>query len=220
MPGGGWKAQMPGVPTERFRIAMNGSAMTTGKLTQWTSMSWSATSRKLFSREQPPVVATFGPDGMTGHLDHIAIGGPRMRRFTSARQVPGPGLRRLGHGAVRASTFERWNAKRGRRGLQTWDPTLQYHPQPVPDEDIDLEVDTRMVASRIVAGLQEHRSQRHVLINPGRDVRSWERAVDREPSTISWPSAGTRCTAADGPILKGFERHRHGSPGGSKDHSK
>ena len=144
--------------------------------------------KEILLDERPQVVATFGPDGITGHRDHIAIGRATDAAFHMARQVPGPGLRRLVHGAVRASTFERWNAERGRRGLQTWDPALEYHLRPVPDEAIDIEVDTRTVASRIVAGLQEHRSQRHVLIDPGRDTHSWERSVGKEPSIIAWPA--------------------------------
>lgn len=138
--------------------------------------------------ERPQVVATFGPDGITGHRDHIAIGRATDQAFHLARQVPGPGLRRLVHGAIRTSTFERWNAARCRKGLQSWDPALEYHLRPVPDEAIDIEVDTHTVAARIVAGLQEHRSQRHVLIDAGRDARSWARAVGKEPSVIAWPA--------------------------------
>jgi hypothetical protein len=56
----------------------------------------------------------------------------------------------------------------------------------VPDDEIGLIVDTRAVADRIVAGLQEHRSQLHVM-SPG-DTDRWKRIVGRECSVIAWPS--------------------------------
>lgn len=138
--------------------------------------------------ERPQVVATFGPDGITGHRDHIAIGRATDEAFLRARQVPGPGLRRLVHGAVRASVFERWNTARRRAGGEAWDPSREYHLRPVPDDAIDIEVDTSAVRSRIVAGLLEHRSQREVLIEPGASVRRWERVVSREPAVMAWPA--------------------------------
>ena len=147
-------------------------------------------------QERPQVVATFGPDGITGHRDHIMIGRATDEAFHRARQVPGPGLQRLVHGAIRASTFERWNRARQRMGLEVWDPSREYHVRPVPDEAIDIEVDTSAVCSRIVAGALEHRSQRDVLIDPGATVSQWERVVSREPAVMAWPPR-----AAGQPVL-------------------
>jgi LmbE family N-acetylglucosaminyl deacetylase len=137
--------------------------------------------------ERPQVVATFGPDGITGHRDHIAVGRATDEAFHRARQTPGPGFRRLVHGAMRASTFERWNLRRQRQGLAPWDPTVEYHLRPVPDEWIDIEVDTRQVAHRVVAGLLEHKSQRDVLVDPGMDERRWARMASRESTVMAWP---------------------------------
>lgn len=138
-------------------------------------------------QERPQVVATFGPDGITGHRDHIAIGRATDEAFRRAREVPGPGLRRLVHGAIRASTIDRWNAARRRKGVAAWDPNTEYHLRPVPDAAIGIEVDTSSVRARVVAGLLEHRSQRDVLIEAGSSVRRWERVVSREPSVLAWP---------------------------------
>lgn len=137
--------------------------------------------------ERPQVVVTFGPDGITGHRDHIAVGRATDEAFTLARKVPGPGLKRLVHGALRTSTFERWNRTRKLNGMEPWDPAREYHLRPVPDEWIDVDVDTRQVAHRIVAGLMEHKSQRHVLVDPGVDELRWARIVSRESSIIVWP---------------------------------
>lgn len=152
--------------------------------------------RGILEEERPQVVATFGPDGVTGHRDHIVIGRAADAAFHLARRVPGPGLRRLVHGAIRASVFERWNTGRKRAGVPPWDPTREYHLRPVPDEQIGIEVDTSAVCSRVVAGLLEHRSQREVLMEPGTSVRRWERMVSREPSVIAWPPR-----AAGAPVL-------------------
>ena len=142
---------------------------------------------QILAEERPQIVATFGPDGITGHRDHIAIGRATDAAFESARAIPGPGLRRLVHGAMRASVYQRWNAARVRDGLTAWNPLLEFHLRPVPDEMIGIEVDTSIVAHRILAGLREHRSQRDVLMDPGRDEAAWLRALGREPSVLAWP---------------------------------
>lgn len=142
---------------------------------------------EILVQERPQIVATFGPDGITGHRDHIAIGQATDTAFESARAVPGSGLRRLVHGAIRASVFQRWNAARVRDGLTAWNPLLEYDLRPVPDDMIGIEVDTSTVAFRIVAGLREHRSQRDVLVDPGRDDAAWVRTVSREPSVLIFP---------------------------------
>lgn len=152
---------------------------------------------EIFLQERPQVVVTFGPDGITGHRDHIAVGRATDEAFKRARQVPGPGLRRLVHGALRLSTFERWNRRRRISGMDPWDPAREYHLHPVPDEEIDIDVDTRQVAHRIVAGLMEHKSQRHVLVDPGVDELRWAKIVSREASVIAWPP-----WPADQPLLR------------------
>lgn len=141
----------------------------------------------ILAQERPQVVATFGPDGITGHRDHIAVGKATDEAFARARATPGPGLRRLVHGALRASTFERWNLRRQQEGLAPWDPAVEYHLRPVPDEWIDIEVDTSTVADRIVAGLLQHKSQRDVLVGPNMDERRWARMASRESSVLAWP---------------------------------
>ena len=145
----------------------------------------------ILAQERPDVVCTFGPDGITGHPDHIAVGAATDAAFMNLRTGGGPGLKRLLHGAVRRSTWERWNRSRVRRGLEPWDEDKVYDIHPVPDELIGMEVDVGSVAHRIVAGLMEHRTQRHVL-SPGvppdaNDDAGWARTVSVEPLVIAWP---------------------------------
>ncbi|MBP2217205.1 PIG-L deacetylase family protein [Arthrobacter sp. CAN_C5] len=150
----------------------------------------------LLQQERPDVVATFGPDGITGHPDHIVAGRATDEAFHRVRADGGAVLRRLLHGALKASTFERWNAARVRTGRDAWDPNRVYHLRGVPDEMVAVEVDTSPVADRIVAGLSQHRSQLHVITDHTRSAADWQRTVGRECFVMAWPPRN-----ADDPLL-------------------
>jgi N-acetyl-1-D-myo-inositol-2-amino-2-deoxy-alpha-D-glucopyranoside deacetylase len=134
----------------------------------------------ILAQEEPAVVATFGSDGIFGHPDHIAIGAATDDAF--ARTCP---KARLVHGAVPESVFQRWNAQRKAMGLATFDPARTYHMRGVPDETIDITIDTSSVAKRVVAGLLEHRSQHHVIFDLPIDPERWEKVVVREWWTLA-----------------------------------
>ncbi len=148
----------------------------------------------VLAEERPDVVATFGPDGITGHPDHVRIGAATDAAFHRCRAESGPGLRRLVHGAMPESVFVRWNDARARRQLPTWDPDAVYHLRGVPDDVIGITVDVSSVSARIVAGLREHRSQQHVIVADGVTDEEWARSASREHLVIAWPEwrAGTR----------------------------
>jgi hypothetical protein len=93
-------------------------------------------------------------------------------------------MHRLLHGAMPQSVWDRWNATRARVGLAVWDPQAVYHLRGVPDAEIGLTVDTSSVAMRIVQGLKEHRSQRHVIANPDATDEQWARSVMREHCVV------------------------------------
>ncbi|MFC7494311.1 MULTISPECIES: PIG-L deacetylase family protein [unclassified Nocardioides] len=142
---------------------------------------------RVLDEEEPAVVVTFGPDGIFGHPDHIAIGAATDAAFALLRSATGPGFRRLAHGAVPQSVFERWNRQRAELGLFTFDPTRTYHMRGIPDEDIAITVDCRRAVSRIVAGLREHKSQLHVMSDDPTNTAQWERRVGREWYALAWP---------------------------------
>ena len=151
---------------------------------------------QILEEEDPAVVVTFGPDGIFGHPDHIAIGAATDEAFARLRSEDRSGFQRLAHGAVPQSVFERWNRQRAELGLYTFDPTQMYHMRGIPDEQIGISVDCREAASRIVAGLREHKSQLHVMSDDPTNAAQWERRVGREWYAIAWPE-GER----DAPIL-------------------
>lgn len=137
--------------------------------------------------EDPAVVVTFGPDGIFGHPDHIAIGAATDAAFARLQSEERSGFQRLAHGAVPQAVFERWNRQRAELGLFTFDPTQTYHMRGVPDDQIRITVDCRAFRSRIVAGLREHKSQLHVMSDDPTNTEQWERRVGREWYRIAWP---------------------------------
>jgi LmbE family N-acetylglucosaminyl deacetylase len=143
--------------------------------------------RDLLDEERPDVVATFGPDGVTGHPDHIAIGRATDAAFLALAQDGGPGLRRLLHWALKESTWLRINAARTASGLPPWDPAQVYHFRGIPDRLVDMRVDTRRVAERVVAGLAEHRSQRLSLFEHPLARTAWLSAASHEYFVQAWP---------------------------------
>lgn len=114
---------------------------------------------EVLQQERPEVVITFGPDGISGHPDHIAVGQATDRAYARLTRDSGPGLRRLLHMALPQSGFDDMNAHRVRSGFEPLDPTRPYWPRGVPDDDIDVTVDLRAVWPRTRAAMQAHRSQ-------------------------------------------------------------
>ena len=145
---------------------------------------------RILDEEDPAVVVTFGPDGIFGHPDHIAIGAAADEAFARLRSEHRSGFQRLAHGAVPQTVFERWNQQRAQLGLTTFDPTQTYHMRGIADEQIRITVDCRAVTGRIVAGLREHRSQLHVMSDDPTNTDQWERRVRREWYAIAWPEHG------------------------------
>jgi LmbE family N-acetylglucosaminyl deacetylase len=137
--------------------------------------------------ESPDVVATFGPEGITGHPDHIAVGAATDAAFARLAAAGSPGFRRLLHRALPQSVFDRWQQQRSALGLPVFDPTQTYHGRAVPDEEIGMEVDCRSVSGQVVAGILAHRSQLHVMADQPVNEERLRRIVSREWSIVAWP---------------------------------
>ncbi|MEA2460659.1 MAG: hypothetical protein QOH90_836 [Actinomycetota bacterium] len=147
---------------------------------------------QILAEERPDVVATFGPDGITGHPDHIAIGRATTEAFHQVAGDGGPGLRRLVYGVIRQSMIDRWNRKRVADGLEPWDPETVYHLRGVPDEDIDISIDTSGVAPRVRAAMREHRTQWADMNPPGVSEEVLLKNISRETQVIAWPPRESR----------------------------
>jgi LmbE family N-acetylglucosaminyl deacetylase len=137
--------------------------------------------------ERPDVVATFGPDGITGHPDHIRIGEAATEAFLRFAGDGGPGFRRLVYGGIRQSVIDRWNQRRVEAGLTAWDPNTVYHLRGVPDERIDIDIDTGQVAPLVRRAMLEHRTQWNDMNNPESTEEQRLKSVSRETEVIAWP---------------------------------
>ena len=62
--------------------------------------------------------------------------------------------------------IDRWNHRRVQAGLSAWDPDTVYHLRGVPDEPIDIDIDTSAVAPLVRRAMQEHRTQWNDMNNP------------------------------------------------------
>jgi LmbE family N-acetylglucosaminyl deacetylase len=140
----------------------------------------------VLAEERPDVVLTFGPDGITGHPDHIAVGAATSAAFMRLAGGSGPGLRRLLHAAWKQSALDRLNERRAGRGLTPFDPTVVYNPRGVPDEDIACTTDQREVVPLIAAAFAMHRSQWSPFWSD-LDERGWISMAGESHLVQAWP---------------------------------
>ena len=139
--------------------------------------------------ERPDAVITFGPDGITGHPDHIATGKAATEAFHRVRErSPGGGFSRLLHQAIPRSMLDEWNRRLVAAGKDPMDPTQLYQPRGVPDEEVGVLIDCTPVVDRKLAALEEHRTQAGDM----EDMQEEERrmALAAESHVIAWPERG------------------------------
>jgi LmbE family N-acetylglucosaminyl deacetylase len=107
--------------------------------------------RRLVRQIRPDTILTFGPDGMTGHPDHVAVG-RWVRRAWAAE-----GQHAMLLQATLTHTFhERWGQLSAAHGI--WMPGAE--PPAVPDTSVALLVTaTDAVSHRKLAALLAHASQ-------------------------------------------------------------
>ena len=100
---------------------------------------------------RPDTILTFGPDGMTGHPDHIAVSGWVTRAWLATGQRG-----RLLHATLTESFHQRWGALSAESGL--WMPGAT--PPSVPDDSVALHLSVSgRRADRKLAALRAHASQ-------------------------------------------------------------
>ena len=139
----------------------------------------------ILREERPDVVTTFGPDGLTGHPDHIAVGEATAEAFHRVRAEEVDGFQRLIRVAIPQSMLDTWNEQLVGSGREPMDPTQLYQPRGVPDDMIGLQVDTSGVAARVVEALREHRTQADDIREMSDDEQL--QMMSREQGVIAWP---------------------------------
>ncbi len=139
----------------------------------------------ILREERPDVVITFGPEGVTAHPDHIAVGKAASEAFDRLRGEGLDGFRRLVHIAIPTSLIDRWNEQRVASGEEPIDPTQLYQPRGVPDETLGIRIDTSTVAPRVVEALHEHRTQASDIQESSEEDQL--QMMSREHGVIAWP---------------------------------
>lgn len=132
----------------------------------------------------PDVVITFGPEGVTGHADHVAVGAAATETFHAMRAEGADGFRRLLHGSLMRSQLDRFNELLRARGLQAIDETAPFQPRAIADERFGIVVDGSAVYERKLAALREHRTQAELEEVP---MELWPAMLATEAFVIAWP---------------------------------
>jgi LmbE family N-acetylglucosaminyl deacetylase len=138
----------------------------------------------ILQEARPDVVVTFGPEGITGHPDHIAVGAAGTAAFHAARAAGAGGFRRLLYCCVARSTIDRFNELLRERGLPPIDPTQPFQPRGVPDEAVGMMVDCSDVYDRKLEALRRHRTQAELEDVP---FELWRELLGTESFVIAYP---------------------------------
>jgi len=146
--------------------------------------------RDLLEETAPEVIVTFGPDGITGHEDHVAIGAVATEAFQATRtSSSGRAFSRLLHNVVPQSSLDRLNELFRERGLEPMDPTQPFMPRGVPDRTIGVRVDCSRVYERKLEAIRCHKTQAELEDVP---YDLWPQMLSTESFTVAWPERRPR----------------------------
>jgi LmbE family N-acetylglucosaminyl deacetylase len=146
--------------------------------------------RDLLEETAPEVVVTFGPEGITGHEDHVAIGAVATEAFQATRaSSSGQAFWRLLHNVVPQSSLDRLNVLFRERGLEPMDPTQPFMPRGVPDRTIGVRVDCSSVYERKLEAIRCHKTQAELEDVP---YDLWPEMLSTESFTVAWPERRPR----------------------------
>ncbi|HET7928877.1 MAG TPA: PIG-L family deacetylase [Actinomycetota bacterium] len=144
----------------------------------------------LLEEVAPEVVVTFGPDGITGHDDHVAIGSIATEAFGAVRTSSGgAAFSRLLHSAIAESSLDRLNRLLRERGLEPMDPAQPFMPRGVPDAAIGARVDASRVYERKLEAIRCHRTQAELEDVP---FDLWPEMLSIEAFVVAWPERRPR----------------------------
>jgi LmbE family N-acetylglucosaminyl deacetylase len=137
----------------------------------------------------PQVVVTFGPEGVTGHEDHIAIGAAATEAFHRVRADPPAGaFGRLCYTALPQRVVDGYREYLRSIGEDPGPPDAPFAPRGVPDEAIGIVVDAMDVVDRKILAMREHRTQADELESMGEEMLP--AAFGVESFVIAWPERG------------------------------
>jgi LmbE family N-acetylglucosaminyl deacetylase len=114
---------------------------------------------RFLEREQPDVVVTMEPGGVTAHPDHMAVSAATQAAF--AAYVAGPRERqpRFYYWGVPKSLLDRFRELGRLSGYELADEDDPFGPRGTADDQFTCQVDTSPVAEAMWRSLREHRTQ-------------------------------------------------------------
>jgi LmbE family N-acetylglucosaminyl deacetylase len=143
-----------------------------------------ATYLAILQPARPEVVITFGPDGVTAHEDHVAVGAAATAAFQAARAAGADGFDRLLHVGLMRSRLGRLSELLRERGLEPIDETAPFQPRGLPDDRFGVVVDGSPQYERKLAALRAHRTQAELHDLP---VDLWPEIVSTEAFVVAFP---------------------------------
>jgi len=144
----------------------------------------------LLEETSPEVVVTFGPDGITGHEDHVAIGAIATEAFHATRtSSSGRAFSRLLHNVVPQGSLDRLNELLRVRGLEPMDPRQPFMPRGVPDAEIGVRVDCSSVYEHKLEAIRSHKTQAELEDVP---FDLWPEMLSTESYVVAWPERRPR----------------------------
>ena len=114
---------------------------------------------QFLEREQPDVVVTMEPAGVTAHPDHVAVTAAVQTAFAAYAGRPREREPRLYYWGVTRSQLERYRELGRAAGIEIPAEGQPYGPVGTPDGQFTCSVDTSSVAERVWEILQQHRTQ-------------------------------------------------------------
>jgi LmbE family N-acetylglucosaminyl deacetylase len=134
----------------------------------------------------PEVVVTFGPEGVTGHDDHIAIGAAASEAFHRLRaDAPDGAYRRLCYTTLSSTAVEGYREWMRSVGQDPGPPDAPFAPRGVPDDTIGVLADVSEVVAGKIDALREHRTQGEELESMPEELLPI--AFGIEQFVIAWP---------------------------------
>jgi LmbE family N-acetylglucosaminyl deacetylase len=114
---------------------------------------------RFLEREQPDVVVTMEPAGVTAHPDHIAVSAATEAAFAAYAADPREREPRLYHWGAPVSDVAAWRELGRASGHELPGEDDPYGARGTPDEQFTCVVDTSAVAEAAWRALREHRTQ-------------------------------------------------------------
>jgi LmbE family N-acetylglucosaminyl deacetylase len=159
---------------------------------------------EILDRTRPQVVVTFGPEGITKHEDHIAVGQAATEAFHRLNTAATDGaFQRLYYNALPESALAKFWETLKAQGIDLGDPDGPFMPRGVPDHTITVEVDCTSVAERKMSAVRAHRTQAGELDSLPEDLRP--DMFGREYFVQAWPPDDGSAGGTGGSIFEGLQ---------------